>query len=226
MTTFSIEGVNHEFDSSKFFAGNVDTLVERATRHIINNECDSAAIAKVIADTVKAMGGDNAKGDELKTIRANARSHVKRMAESEDAQYAALKAKYKAEAQAEKITALYESELGVSTRGPRLSPLEAMINTLAKRELITWLREKDSEVIMPDGSKAVRKLWSGKADPKAETIVYGDRTFDSLLHGWLNGETRAAYKVDLHKRAQAKLDQEAREAAKAAAKIAATELDF
>lgn len=221
MSTFSIEGVEHTFDSAKFFAGNVDTLVERATRHIINNECDSAAIAKVIADVVKANGGDNAKGDELKVIRANARAEVKRLAEADDPAYVALKAKYKAEAQAEKIAALYEAELGISTRGPRLSPLEAMVATLAKRELITFLRGKDAEVVTADGSKAVRKLWSGKADPKSDTVIFGDRTFESLLEGYTN-----KHEVDLTKRAQAELDRIARETAKASAKIAATELDF
>ena len=221
MATFTIEGVNHEFDSARFFAGNVDTLVERATRHIINNECDSAAIAKVIADVVKENGGDNAKGEELKAIRANARATVKRWAEAEDSGYVSRKASYKAEAQAEKIKALYESELGVSTRGPRLSPLEAMINTLAKRELITFLRGKDADVVTPDGSKAVRKLWSGKADPKADTVIFGNRTFESLLEGYTN-----KHEADLTKRAQAELDRIARETAKASAKIAATELDF
>jgi len=221
MATFTIEGVTHEFDSSRFFAGNVDTLVERATRHIINNECDSAAIAKVIADVVKANGGDNAKGEELKTIRANARATVKRWAEADDPSYTAAKAKYKAEAQAEKIAALYDAELGVSTRGPRMSPLEAMVNTLAKRELITFLRGKDAEVTTADGSKAVRKLWSGKADPKAETVIFGDRAFESLLEGYIN-----KHEGDLTKRAQAELDRIARETAKASAKLAATELDF
>jgi len=221
MTTFSIEGVDHQFDSAKFFAGNVETLVERATRHIINNECDAAAIAKVINDRFVALGGDKAKGEEAKTIRAQARTEIKRMAELDDPDYVARKAAYKVETQAEKIKALYESELGVSTRGPRLSPLETMIQTLAKRELITFLRGKDAEVVTSNGSKVFRKLWSGKADPKAETIIFGDRTFESLLEGYAN-----KHEEDLNKRAQAKLDQEARDAAKAAAKIAATELNF
>ena len=221
LNSFTIEGVEHEFNPANFFAGNVSTLVERAVRHIVNNECDSAAIAKVIADVVKALGGETAKGDELKAIRASARAEVKRWAESDDPSYVELKAKYKAESQREKIAALYDAELGVSTRGPRLSPLEAMINTLAKRELITFLRGKDAEVVTADGSKTVRKLWGGKADPKADTVIFGDRTFESLLEGYSN-----KHEADLQKRAQAELDRIARETAKASAKLAATELDF
>jgi hypothetical protein len=143
------------------------------------------------------------------------------MAEAKDPDYIAVKAKYKAEEQKEKIEALYDAELGVSTRGPRLSPLETMINTLAKRELIKFLREKNADVVMPDGSKTVRKLWSGKADPKADTVIFEDRTFESLLEGYTN-----KYEAELTKRAQAELDRIARETAKASAKIAATELDF
>jgi hypothetical protein len=221
MRNFTIENVEHVFNPAAFFAGNVDTLVERAVRHIVNNECDSAAIGKVVNDRFVALGGDKAKGDEAKDIRAQARAEIKRLADAEEPSYVEAKAKYKAEAQAEKIKALYDVELGVSTRGPRLSPIEAMIQTLAKRELITFLRGKDAEVITATGDKVTRKLWSGKADPKSETVIFGDRTFESLLEGY-----STKHGSDLTKRAQSELDRIARETAKASAKIAATELDF
>ena len=215
MTKFTLDNFDHEFDSAKFYPGNVEALIERAVKHIINNECDSAALAELVKEYFVANGGDKAKGDEAKVLRTAARRKVKELLDAEEPATVARKAEFKLAAQNEKATALYESELGVSTRGPKLSPFDAMVASLAKRDLIAVLKNMDAEVTDATGVKSVRKLWSGKADPKPETIIYGERTFEDMLAGFTKKN-----EADLHKRAQAELDRQAREAAKAAEKAA------
>ena len=114
----------YEIDETKIAPAVVTRLLQRATAHILNNECS----ANVLGKTKRAIVGKDGKPDTV----TDAMLETWRASEANKAQIVAWEDAYCAE----KIAAMYDGTLSVRVaRGPSRDPEEAAARAIAKREV-------------------------------------------------------------------------------------------
>ena len=114
----------YEIDETKIAPAVVTRLLQRATAHILNNECS----ANVLGKTKRAIVGKDGKPDTV----TDAMLETWRASEANKAQIVAWEDVYCAE----KIAAMYDGTLSVRVaRGPSRDPEEAAARAIAKREV-------------------------------------------------------------------------------------------
>ena len=175
-------------DTDKTATAGLAALMSRGLAHILGNEASSKVVNEI---RVAALGESELKGD----ARVAALKAIK--VDSESPEYIAAKDRI----QAEMFAAIVDGTIGESTRGPSVSPFDAEVASIVKREVLAKL--------------VANKLWSGRKNPTGETAF----TFSegvSLTFAELQARHLAKNEARVHKEAQAKLDADARKARKAA----------
>lgn len=131
-------------------------LMQRGFTHVLGNEVASRVHSW-------SQGESQANSEDRKTV-----------ADWKAANAEAVTAKT-AEVQADFLKAITEGTLGSRTGGPRLTPLETVMNRIARGEIETILRangikvpKKDDTVEMPDGKFTMAQLIQRRLD-KPET---------------------------------------------------------
>ncbi len=122
---------NYEIDETKIAPAVVTRLLQRATAHILNNEC----AANVLGKTKRAIVGKDGKPDSVTDAM---------LAEwrGQDANAAAI-AEWEDAFCNSKIAALYDGTLSVRVaRGPTRDPIEAAARAIAKGELVMDLKNR------------------------------------------------------------------------------------
>jgi hypothetical protein len=119
----------YEIDTGKLPPVTIDALVRRGISHVLGNEAASKVSAWADnAERIKAEG--NATDEQ--------------------------KAQKKAEFQAVFIDAMLAGTLGQhAARGPRVDPLEAVMNGIAKREIIDRLKAANPPIKTPKGDETI-----------------------------------------------------------------------
>lgn len=196
MAKIEIDGFT--FDTEAIPLHNQVVLLTRAIGHVIRNETASSVVAKLRADTYKAEYGNKELSKEAKAeAQKEIASRVK--FDADNATHAQLKRDEQAAAAQEILT----GELGVRSTGPRLSPLEQRMNTIARDDLIALLVGKGVPFKM-HGERPVI--------PKADQVFKfpsGPRVWSDMVAGYLAKNSDA-----IHGKAKKQLDAEAKEHAR------------
>jgi len=141
---------DHEIDTAKLPQASIDALLRRGVSHYLGNEQASKLTAWADAQA-KAEGG-SVPTDEQKAAR-------------------------KAELVREALAALAAGTVGTRVAGPRVEPIEAARNAIAKREVTEILR--GAGIKPPKGDEAV-KFADGTTKTMAQMVAtrlekFGDR---------------------------------------------------
>jgi hypothetical protein len=118
---------NHEIDTDKLPAESIAALVRRGISHYLGNE-QAAKVTAWVEAHIKANSGANPT-DEAK---------------------AAAKADFIAKA----LSVMLSGEMGTRVSGPRVEPIEAARNSIAKAEVLAILRS--AGIKPPKGDEAVK----------------------------------------------------------------------
>jgi hypothetical protein len=174
-------------DTDKVATAGLSALLSRGLAHILGNEASSKVVSQL---RVAALGDSELKGE----ARTAALKAIK--VDPDSAEYKAAKATI----QAEMLSAIIAGTIGESERGPRVSPFDAEVAAIVKREVLAKL--------------VANGLWKGRKNPTDEqTWTLSDTTLtfaDMLTRHLAKNEAR------IHKEANAKIDAEARKVKKAA----------
>ncbi len=174
-------------DTDKTATAGLSALMSRGLAHILGNEASSKVVNEI---RVKALGESDLKGE----ARVAALKAIK--VDSESPEYVAAKDRI----QAEMFAAIVDGTIGESTRGPSVSPFDAEVASIVKRDVLAKL--------------VANKLWSGRKNPTAETsFTFSEGvtlSFEKLMARHL-----AKNEARVHKEAQSTLDAAARKAKRA-----------
>jgi hypothetical protein len=125
VTIMQVTYGQYEIDTGKLPPSTIDALVRRGISHVLGNEAASKVSAWV------GQEGNESATDEQK-------------------------AQKKAEFQAAFIDAMLAGTLGQhAARGPRVDPLEAVMNGIAKREIIDRLKAANPPIKTPKGDETI-----------------------------------------------------------------------
>lgn len=146
---------NHVMDTANFPPATIDALLRRGLSHVLGNEAASKVSAWEDAETKRrAENGGAPITDDEKSARKN-------------------------EFQLALIEAMNSGTLGQSNRGPRIDPVEAARQAIAKREVIDVLRgaglkqpKGDAKVKFADGQEfTMGELVNRRLDKHGERIT-------------------------------------------------------
>lgn len=178
------------------------SLATKGLAHFLGNEVSSKTIASLRRKALEVAKAAN-EGKELSTEARDAIIKAVKF-DAESAEHIALQTELRTSA----LKALADGTVGLSERsGPRLSPLETEIAAIVKRECLALVKNENVAI-----GGTVHK---GKKNPEDDTKfnILGDSiTWASMLARYSSGR----HAPRIAKEAQAKLDADARKAAKLA----------
>ena len=190
---------DYSVDSAKLPEVSLISLLTKGLAHYLGNEVSSktiAALRRLALDAYAKENGAAAEGETKKAIEADTKF------DRENGAHVSLQAELRATA----LQALLDGTVGeASPRGPAKSPLEAEIAAIVKRECLALVKNENVAI-----GGTVHK---GRKDPEASA------TFNILGTELTWSEMQARYAIGKHsarinKEAQAKIDADARKAAK------------
>ena len=152
MATLSIG--EREVDLARIAQKNMEAMLSRGIRHYLGNEVSARVggeFKRAAVAAHKAANGGDIDADTRKAVEATA------IPETDSPEYVAMKDKVFAEF----VDTLYNGEVGLSERGPSVSPFDAEVRSIVKRDVMAILRSAKGA----DGEP----LWKGKKDPTDET---------------------------------------------------------
>ena len=180
MSAINLSYGNFSIDFASLPAASQDAIANEGFTHYLGNRVASKVVGSfrsaARAEYIKVNGGDAWKALS-KAEQTSAEKDGIPPSDSPEYQ-AALDA-----ARAETFEAMKAGTLGVSERAPSMSPFDA--------EVAKFVKEQVLDILKGQG------LWKGAKNPTPETVfafANGDRTFASLLDGWLAKNTDEAHK--------------------------------
>ena len=206
-TTFTIEHDGATFDFAALPPASQRALAREGLVHIRGNRVASKVVGYFRQQAAKDYNAAHGEGAFGKLDAATASRLAKEaIPDSESDAYQAKVREFRAETD----KAILEGTLGDGrVAGPKMSPLEAEMEAIAKRELLVILVEKG--IFTPSAKRRVPKPGD------VFELKDGDRTYESFLAGY-----QAKHAERLEREAKAEIAK--RE--KAAAKVAGQDLDF
>lgn len=189
-------------DLNGLHSASLAALASRGLAHFLGNEQASKVVTKIEA----VLAGETPESKKVfaDLDKAARRSAINAWREANETQVAI----WEDEVRQAAFLKIGSGEMGVSTRGPSVDPVESAMNAIAKREVTDTL--KGAGLKFPKGASK---------DKAAETVVLGENAF--------TGEQLVARRLATHgdrirKEAQKHVDELSRKAKKAqeAAKVA------
>lgn len=198
-------------------------MLRRGVSHYLGNEYNSATLAKEVAaltshDDAEVQKANRTKWEAMTTPERKA-VLAKFRAENADQ----VRAIYDAE-MAERVKDMQDGNVGVSVRGPSVDPLSAIMNRLAKAEVVDIL--KHLKVAVPKKSEDKVSFADGQAFTMAELV---SRRLNPELPSGVDargdyGKAGEAHKTRIERAAKKVMDDQAKAHKKAAEAAAGANL--